>query len=123
MTYKHRGPTHSLTCLAVWAAIAAPLYMASAGVVMLTLAWAAGKLTAIAHMSAPMHTPAPVPCATQIPGRRVPVRRRDHGPRICLASGARLAHRSDSLGLANRSLARRAPACCAQDPHWLGDRD
>ena len=58
---KHRGPTHSLTCLALWAAIAAPLYMASAGVVMLALAWTAGKLAAIAHTSVPMHTPAPVP--------------------------------------------------------------
>jgi len=58
---KHRGPTHSLTCLALWAAIAAPLYMASAGVVMLALAWTVGKLAAIAHTTVPMHTPAPVP--------------------------------------------------------------
>ena len=58
---KHRGPTHSLTCLALWAAIAAPLYTASAGVVMLALAWTVGKLAAIAHTTVPMHTPAPVP--------------------------------------------------------------
>ena len=58
---KHRGPTHSLTCLALWAAIAAPLYMAYGGVMVLALAWAVGKLAAIAHTSASMPTPAPVP--------------------------------------------------------------
>ena len=58
---KHRGPTHSLTCLALWAAIAAPLYMACAGVTVLAVAWAVAKLAAIAHTNAPVHTPAPVP--------------------------------------------------------------
>ena len=40
---KHRGPTHSLTCLALWAAIAAPLYMACGSVMVLALAWAVGN--------------------------------------------------------------------------------
>ena len=58
---KHRGSTHSLTFLALWAAIAAPLYMACGGVIMLALAWAAGKLAAIAHTGTPVRVPAAVP--------------------------------------------------------------
>ncbi len=58
---KHRGPTHSLTFLALWAAIAAPLYMACGGAMVLALAWAAGKLAAIAHTGTPVRVPATVP--------------------------------------------------------------
>ena len=36
----HRGPTHSLTFLALWAAIAGPLYVAFGGVLLVGLAWA-----------------------------------------------------------------------------------
>ena len=54
---KHRGPTHSLTCLALWAAIAAPLYMACGGVMVLALAWAARTLAAIAHSGVPIRAP------------------------------------------------------------------
>ena len=45
----HRGPTHSLTFLALWAAIAAPLYVAFGGVLLVALAWVAGKLAAVSH--------------------------------------------------------------------------
>jgi membrane-bound metal-dependent hydrolase YbcI (DUF457 family) len=45
----HRGPTHSLTFLALWAAIAAPLYVAFGGVLVVALVWVAGKLAALAH--------------------------------------------------------------------------
>jgi membrane-bound metal-dependent hydrolase YbcI (DUF457 family) len=48
----HRGPTHSLTFLALWAAIAAPLYAAFGGAVLLALAWLAGKLAAVSHTGA-----------------------------------------------------------------------
>jgi len=48
----HRGPTHSLTFLALWAAIAAPLYVASGGVVLVALAWVVGKLAAVSHTGA-----------------------------------------------------------------------
>ena len=50
----HRGPTHSLTFLALWAAsaIAAPLYVASGGVVLVVVAWVVGKLAAISHTGA-----------------------------------------------------------------------
>ena len=58
---KHRGPTHSLTFLALWAPIAAPLYIACGGVMVLALAWAAGKLAAIAHTGTPVRVPAAVP--------------------------------------------------------------
>jgi membrane-bound metal-dependent hydrolase YbcI (DUF457 family) len=58
---RHRGPTHSLTFLAVWAAIAAPLYMAFGGAVLLTLAWVAGKLAATAHTNAPVRAAAAIP--------------------------------------------------------------
>jgi membrane-bound metal-dependent hydrolase YbcI (DUF457 family) len=34
----HRGPTHSLTFLALWAAIAAPLYLASGGALVVAVA-------------------------------------------------------------------------------------
>ena len=57
----HRGPTHSLTLLVLWAAIAAPLYMACGGVMVLALAWAAGKLAAIAHTGTPVRAPAAIP--------------------------------------------------------------
>lgn len=121
---KHRGPTHSLTCLALWAAIAAPLYMACGGVMVLALAWAVGTLAAIAHTSAPMRTPAVMPWLLRyLAAVYPPVRGSDHGPWICLASGARLAHRSASLGLAIRSSTYRTPAHRTQDPHRLADRD
>ena len=48
----HRGPTHSLTFLALWAAIAAPLYAAFGGVLLVALAWVAGKLAAVSHTGA-----------------------------------------------------------------------
>ena len=48
----HRGPTHSLTFLALWTAIAAPLYVASGGVVLVALAWVVGKLAAVSHTGA-----------------------------------------------------------------------
>ena len=54
---KHRGPTHSLTCLALWAAIAAPLYMACGGAMVLALAWAARTLAAMAHSGVPIRAP------------------------------------------------------------------
>ena len=58
---SHRGPTHSLTCLALWAAIAAPLYVACGGAAALALAWVAGKLAAIAHTAKPVSAPTAVP--------------------------------------------------------------
>ena len=48
----HRGPTHSLTFLALWAAIAAPLYLAAGGVVLVALAWVVGKLAPVSHTGA-----------------------------------------------------------------------
>jgi membrane-bound metal-dependent hydrolase YbcI (DUF457 family) len=55
---KHRGPTHSLTCLALWAAIAASLYIAcGGGAIVLALAWAARTLAAIAHTGVPIRPP------------------------------------------------------------------
>jgi membrane-bound metal-dependent hydrolase YbcI (DUF457 family) len=54
---KHRGPTHSLTCLALWAAIAAPLYMACSGTTVLAVARAARTLAAIAHTGVPIRPP------------------------------------------------------------------
>ena len=57
----HRGPTHSLAFLALWAAIAAPLYVAYGGVVLVALAWVVGKLAAVSHtglhLKAPMSSP------------------------------------------------------------------
>jgi membrane-bound metal-dependent hydrolase YbcI (DUF457 family) len=58
---SHRGPTHSLTCLALWAVIAAPLYVACGGAAALALAWVAGKLAAIAHAAKPVSAPTTVP--------------------------------------------------------------
>jgi len=58
---SRRGPTHSLIFLALWAAIAAPLYVACGGAALLALAWVAGKLATIAH------TAAPVPASTAVP--------------------------------------------------------
>jgi len=52
----HRGPTHSLTFLALWAAIAAPVYLASGGAVLAALAWAVGKLAAVSHTGAHLNT-------------------------------------------------------------------
>jgi membrane-bound metal-dependent hydrolase YbcI (DUF457 family) len=43
----HRGPTHSLTFLVLWAAIAAPLYVVCGGVVLVALEWVAGKLAVV----------------------------------------------------------------------------
>jgi membrane-bound metal-dependent hydrolase YbcI (DUF457 family) len=48
----HRGPTHSLAFLALWAAIAAPLYVACGGAALVGLAWWAGKLAAVSHTGA-----------------------------------------------------------------------
>jgi len=48
----HRGPTHSLTFLALWAAIAAPLYLASGAAVVIAMAWMVGKLAALSHTTA-----------------------------------------------------------------------
>lgn len=41
----HRGPTHSLAFMAIWATIAAPLYVACGGGVLVALAWLIAKLT------------------------------------------------------------------------------
>ena len=48
----HRGPTHSLAFLALWAAVAAPLYVASGGVVLVALAWVVGRLAAVSRTGA-----------------------------------------------------------------------
>ena len=119
---KHRGPTHSLACLALWAAIAAPLYMACGGVMVLALAWAARTLAAVAHTGVLIRPPTVRWLLAHL-AVGVPVRCRHHRPWICLAPGARRAHRSDSLGLAIRCSPRCARARCAEDPHRLGDRD
>lgn len=54
----HRGPTHSLAFMALWAAIAAPLYLASAGGLLVALAWMVDKIAAALHTSAHVNAPA-----------------------------------------------------------------
>jgi len=54
---RHRGPTHSLTFLVLWAAIAAPLYVACGGVLVVALAWVTGKLAVISHAGAHVNAP------------------------------------------------------------------
>jgi membrane-bound metal-dependent hydrolase YbcI (DUF457 family) len=118
----HRGPTHSLTFLALWGAIAAPLYVASGGVVLVALAWVVGKLAAVSHTGAHLnaqlavrfllaHLAVVYPYAVAATALGY------------LSHGARLTDWSDPLGVAVRSSARCACAGCAQDPHRLLDRD
>jgi membrane-bound metal-dependent hydrolase YbcI (DUF457 family) len=54
----HRGPTHSLAFMALWATIAAPLYLASAGGLLVVLAWMIDNVGAVSHTGAHL-TPQP----------------------------------------------------------------
>ena len=49
---RHRGPTHSLAFMALWAAIAAPLYLACGGAVLVAVAWVLAKLAAVSRTTA-----------------------------------------------------------------------
>ena len=54
----HRGPTHSLALMALWTTIAAPLYLASAGGLLVVLAWMIDNVAAFSHTGAHL-TPQP----------------------------------------------------------------
>src|SRR5450755_3381339 len=99
----HRGPTHSLTFLALWAAIAAPLYAASGGVD-IGRGGVGGREAGrgFAHGCASERAVGGAVSA-RAPGRRVPLRCGGDCAWLSLASGARLAHWSDPVGVAGRS--------------------